>query len=176
MEKDSIRWNKQRDTGRIPLCCVARCWSYRCGQGLKLVHSTWKPVSLCDCNGGFTNVQWCWRSDMWSWRMWHQGVFTFTTCCTTFELLCKYVCHLYGQPSAENVNNARYKAFCMASSALPCRTIHAPNKWLLVPTLLKGKLPSSHNEAFSERHNVCPFTCWQWMPPWGWGVNSDLDD
>lgn len=38
---------------------------------------------------------------------------------STFELLCKYVCHLYGQSSAENVNDARYKAFCMASSALP---------------------------------------------------------
>ncbi|XP_056105946.1 uncharacterized protein LOC130084505 [Rhinichthys klamathensis goyatoka] len=38
---------------------------------------------------------------------------------STFELLCTYVCHLYGQSSAENVNDARYKAFCMASSALP---------------------------------------------------------
>lgn len=38
---------------------------------------------------------------------------------STFELLCKYVCHLYGQSSADNVNDARYKAFCMASSALP---------------------------------------------------------
>ncbi|XP_061920275.1 uncharacterized protein LOC133660711 isoform X2 [Entelurus aequoreus] len=31
----------------------------------------------------------------------------------------KYVCHLYGQASAKDVNDARYKAFCMASSALP---------------------------------------------------------
>jgi len=38
---------------------------------------------------------------------------------STFKLLCTYVCHLYGQSSAENVNDARYKAFCMASSALP---------------------------------------------------------
>lgn len=38
---------------------------------------------------------------------------------STFDILCKYVCHLYGQSSAENVNDARYKAFCMASSALP---------------------------------------------------------
>ncbi len=37
---------------------------------------------------------------------------------STFALLCKYVCHLYDQPAAENVNEARYKAFCMASSAL----------------------------------------------------------
>ncbi|XP_049332864.1 uncharacterized protein LOC111197609 isoform X2 [Astyanax mexicanus] len=38
---------------------------------------------------------------------------------STFEVLCKYVCHLYGQTSAKNVNDARYKAFCMSSSALP---------------------------------------------------------
>ncbi|XP_056290830.1 uncharacterized protein LOC130206756 isoform X2 [Pseudoliparis swirei] len=38
---------------------------------------------------------------------------------STFALLCQYVCHLYDQPAADNVNEARYKAFCMASSALP---------------------------------------------------------
>lgn len=38
---------------------------------------------------------------------------------STFKVLCKYVCHLYGQSSAKNVNDVRYKAFCMASSALP---------------------------------------------------------
>ncbi|KAL7381963.1 hypothetical protein ABVT39_014244 [Epinephelus coioides] len=30
-----------------------------------------------------------------------------------------YVCHLYDQPAAQDVNEARYNAFCMASSALP---------------------------------------------------------
>lgn len=34
---------------------------------------------------------------------------------STFALLCQYVCHLYDQPAAENINEARYKAFCMAS-------------------------------------------------------------
>ena len=38
---------------------------------------------------------------------------------STFDVLSKYVCQLYGQSSAENVNDARYRAFCMASSALP---------------------------------------------------------
>ncbi|XP_061913285.1 uncharacterized protein LOC133656293 isoform X2 [Entelurus aequoreus] len=38
---------------------------------------------------------------------------------STFKTLSKYVCHLYGQASAKDVNDARYKAFCMASSALP---------------------------------------------------------
>lgn len=38
---------------------------------------------------------------------------------STFNTLGKYVCHLYGQSSAKNVNEARYKSFCMASSALP---------------------------------------------------------
>ena len=38
---------------------------------------------------------------------------------STFALLCQYVCHLYDQPAADNVNEARYKAFCIASSALP---------------------------------------------------------
>ena len=38
---------------------------------------------------------------------------------TTFAFLCQYVCHLYDQPAADNVNEARYKAFCMTSSALP---------------------------------------------------------
>ena len=38
---------------------------------------------------------------------------------STFDVLSKYVCHLYGQSSAENVNDARYRAFCMASSAFP---------------------------------------------------------
>ena len=38
---------------------------------------------------------------------------------STFAFLCQYVCHLYDQPAADNVNEARYKAFCMTSSALP---------------------------------------------------------
>ncbi|KAL1251048.1 hypothetical protein QQF64_018844 [Cirrhinus molitorella] len=42
---------------------------------------------------------------------------------STFDVLSKYVCHLYGQSSAKTVNDARYKAFCMASSALPERSM-----------------------------------------------------
>lgn len=42
------------------------------------------------------------------------------------------------------------------------RPIHAPDKWRPVPTVQKGKLPSSHNKTFSERY-VCLFTRWQWM-------------
>ena len=45
---------------------------------------------------------------------------------STFALLCQYVGHLYDQPAAENVSEARYKAFCMASSALP--------EWSIPPT------------------------------------------
>ena len=35
---------------------------------------------------------------------------------STFNTLSNYVCHLYGQSSAKNVNYARYKSFCMASA------------------------------------------------------------
>ena len=44
---------------------------------------------------------------------------SFTLDQSTFDGLSRYVCHLYGQPSARSVNDARYRAFCMASSALP---------------------------------------------------------
>ena len=50
---------------------------------------------------------------------------------STFALLCKYVCHLYDQPATENINEARYKAFCMASSALPDLSIPPTSDALL---------------------------------------------
>jgi len=37
----------------------------------------------------------------------------------TFKCLYQFVCDLYYRPPAANVNEARYKAFCMTSSALP---------------------------------------------------------
>ncbi|XP_061889580.1 uncharacterized protein LOC133639907 [Entelurus aequoreus] len=48
-----------------------------------------------------------------------QRISSFNLDQSTFKTLSKYVCHLYGQASAKDVNDARYKAFCMASSALP---------------------------------------------------------